>query len=184
MSTRTAAVAILGLALSLLGPSVPRADTCVTCHAGIDNTHPNKRLACTTCHGGDARATRVEQAHAGMWPNPSDLRVVDRTCGAGGCHQTIAVRVKSSIMAHRSGTQSGTLFPNGLQPTKEQVKFSMAPVATEPGLPVANGRPLPAGAVARLDPLPTFQHSGDPFFDLLRKECTLPPVDAGQGAAR
>jgi hypothetical protein len=107
-----------------------------------------------------------------MWPNPSDLRVVNRTCGAGGCHQTIAAKVKSSIMAHRSGTQSGTLFPNGLQPTKEQVKFSLAPVPTEPGLPVAKGHPLPAGAVARLDPLPTFKQSGDPFFDLLRKECS------------
>ena len=89
MNARTTAVAILGLTLSLLGPAAPRADTCVTCHAGIDDAHPKKRLACTTCHGGDARAARAGAAHAGMWPNPSDLRVVDRTCGVGGCHQTI-----------------------------------------------------------------------------------------------
>jgi hypothetical protein len=172
MSTRAAAVSVLALALFLMGMSAPQRSGCVTCHTGIDDAHPKKSLACTTCHGGDGRTIRAEQAHAGMWPNPSDLRVVDRTCGVGGCHQTIAAKVKSSIMAHRSGTQSGTLFPNGLQPTKEQVKFSMAPLATEPGLPVAKGRALPPGAVARLDPLPTFKQSGDPFFDLLRKECT------------
>src|SRR5439155_978891 len=30
----------------------------------------------------------------------------------------------------------------------------------------------PKGAVARLEPLPTFEEGGDVFFDLLRKECT------------
>jgi hypothetical protein len=49
-----------------------------------------------------------------MRKNPSDLRVVDATCRR--CHKAITGAVKASIMAHRSGTQSGTLFPNGLQP--------------------------------------------------------------------
>ncbi len=159
------------------GPAAParpaaRAEQCALCHRGIDDAHPKKVLACTTCHRGDTRATDARRAHAGMLPNPSDLRVVAQTCGTSGCHQTIAQKVKSSIMAHRSGTQSGTLFPNGLQPTKETVRFSMAPVATTPGLPLPKGHPLPPGAVARLDPLPTFKDSGDVFFDLLRKECT------------
>jgi hypothetical protein len=149
-----------------------RAEQCATCHRGIEEAHPKKSLACTTCHRGDARATDKTQAHAGMWANPSDLRVVDRTCGASGCHQTIAQRVKANIMAHRSGTPSGTLFPNGLRPTKEDERFSMAPVATTPGLPLPKGHPLPAGALPRLDPLPTFAESKDPFVDLLRKECT------------
>ena len=153
-------------------PGAPRAESCATCHVGIEDAHPRKPLACATCHQGDPKATAKEPAHAGMYANPSDLRVVDRTCGASGCHQAIAARVKSNIMAHRSGTQSGTLFPNGLQPTREAVRFSMAPVPTTPGLPLPVGHPLPAGAVARLDPLPTFAQSGDVFFDLLRKECT------------
>ena len=159
------------------GPATParpaaRAEQCAACHRGIEEAHPKKVLACTTCHRGDAKATDATRAHAGMWANPSDLRVVAQTCGATDCHKTIAQKVASSIMAHRSGTQSGTLFPNGLQPTRESVRFSMAPVATTPGLPLPKGHPLPAGAVARLDPLPTFKESGDVFFDLLRKECT------------
>jgi hypothetical protein len=152
--------------------SAPRQERCAICHRGIEDAHPKKPLACTTCHRGEAQATTAAEAHAGMWANPSDLRVVDRTCGASGCHQTIAAKVKSSIMAHRSGTQSGTMFPNGLQPTREAVMLSMAPVPTTPGLPLPPGQPLPTGAVARLDPLPTFKQRGDVFFDLLRKECT------------
>src|SRR5436190_404247 len=147
-----------------------RGDQCVSCHRGIEEVHPKKPLACTTCHRGDAKATDPKKAHAGMWANPSDLRVVEHTCGA--CHTTIAKKVKANIMAHRSGTQSGSLFPNGLQSTKEAVRFSMAPEPTLPGVALPKGHPLPAGAVPRLDPLPTFAQSGDPFFDLLRKECT------------
>ncbi len=166
---------LIALAMLFVGAFAPaqgaaRAETCATCHRGIEDAHPKKTLACTTCHRGDAAATDATQAHVGMLSNPSDLRVVDRTCGQ--CHEAIAKKVKSSIMAHRSGTQSGTLFPNGLQPTKEDVRFAMAPVVTTPGLPLPTGHPLPNGAVARLEPLPTFKGSGDIFFDLLRKECT------------
>lgn len=167
-----AALATLALGAVTAAHATPRQPTCVACHRGIEDAHPRKPLACTTCHRGDGAAASAEKAHAGMWANPSDLRIVDRTCGASGCHQTIAAKVKASIMAHRSGTQSGSLFPNGLQPTREDVKFSMAPEPTRPGLALPKGHPLPPGAIAGLEPLPTFKESGDVFFDLLRKECT------------
>jgi len=172
MRSELAAIALVATAL-VTGPGAgghARADQCALCHRGIDDAHPKKTLACTTCHRGDATATDANKAHAKMLPNPSDLRVVDQTCGK--CHQAITAKVKSSIMAHRSGTQSGTLFPNGLQPTKEDVRFAMAPVPTTPGLPLPKGHPLPTGAVPRLEPLPTFKESSDVFMDLLRKECT------------
>ena len=153
-----------------LAATPARADQCALCHRGIEDAHPKKTLTCTTCHRGDSTASNTKKAHAGMLPNPSDLRVAAETCGR--CHEAIVKKVKSNIMAHRSGTQSGTLFPNGLQPTKEDVRFAMAPVATTPGLPLPQGHPLPSGALARLDPLPTFKESGDIFMDLLRKECT------------
>src|SRR3989442_6360090 len=147
------------------------ATSCTTCHRGIEDAHPKKALTCTQCHRGDATAQDAGKAHTGMWANPSDLRVVEQTCGA--CHKAIVARVKSSIMAHRSGTQSGTLFPNGLQSTREDVRFSMTPISVEPGVkPTKPQQPLPLGAVPHLDPLPTFKESGDIFFDLLRKECT------------
>jgi len=128
---------------------------CAGCHRGIEDAHPKRPLACTTCHRGDARATDARTAHRGMYANPSDLRVVARTCGATDCHRTIAERVKANIMAHRSGTMSGTLFPNGLQPTREGMRFALAPVGVGP-----------------LEPLPTFGQSGDVFVDLIRKECS------------
>src|SRR5262245_54917012 len=78
--------------------STPRTDQCALCHRGIDDAHPKKALTCITCHKGDATATDAKSAHAGMLSNPSDLRVVDQTCGK--CHQTITAKVKSSIMAH------------------------------------------------------------------------------------
>jgi len=84
----------LGL-LALLATTTPaageRGDQCVICHRGIDDAHPKKTLTCTTCHKGDANATDAKHAHAGMLPNPSDLRVVEQTCGKG--HQAIAARV-------------------------------------------------------------------------------------------
>src|SRR2546425_9710975 len=172
MAARAVIIALVLPLLGLAAPATaaPNGEYCSTCHRGIDDGHPKRTLACTTCQGGDATGSDAKRAHAGMWASPSDLRGGEQTCGA--CHEPIVKKVKSSIMAHRSGTQSGTLFPNGLQPTKEDVRFSMAPVPTTPGLPRLPGHPLPAGAVARLEPLPTFKESGDIFFDLLRKECT------------
>ena len=167
---RVLIIAISGL---LLGPTVPaaaarRGETCRTCHRGIEDAHPKASLACTTCHRGDPSAKSEDRAHAGMWANPSDLRVVDQTCGL--CHTAITQAVKASIMAHRSGTQSGTLFPNGLQPTREGVRFAMTPVPVHPA-PWTAGK-HPPGAVDGLEPLPTFKESGDIVSDLLRKECT------------
>jgi hypothetical protein len=170
MRARSLLFALALAAVASIAAAAPKGDGCVTCHAGIEDAHPKKPLTCTQCHRGDAKAPDATRAHAGMWANPSDLRVVTQTCGT--CHQTIAGKVKASIMAHRSGTQSGTLFPNGLQPTREDVQFSMAAVATTPGVPLPKDHPLPKGALARLEPLPTFKESGNVFFDLLRKECT------------
>lgn len=164
-------LAVLFLAASAVlvegRPAAP-VERCTVCHRGIEDAHPKRALACTACHRGDAAAATAGQAHAGMWKNPSDLRVVDRTCGR--CHRAITRAVKASIMAHRSGTLSGTLFPNGRQPTREGVRFAMTPVAVTPA-PWATGVRVP-GAVAGLEPLPTFEESGDVFFDLLRKECS------------
>ncbi len=158
------------LAIGAAEAAPPPVQQCALCHRGIEDAHPKKTLTCTTCHKGNAAATTPDKAHAGMYANPSDLRVAEQTCGA--CHAAITKKVKSSIMAHRSGTQSGSLFPNGLQAAREDVTFSMAPEPTTPGVTLPRGHPLPAGAVARLDPLPTFKESGNVFFDLLRKECT------------
>lgn len=174
--------AATGLALGLLlalaavvlaAPArAARPQQCAVCHRGIEDAHPRKTLGCTTCHRGDPAAREAARAHAGMWANPGDLRVVDRTCGTSGCHATVAARVKTSIMAHRSGTQSGTLFANGLQPTREAVRFAMTPGPVAATARRPDGYPQRPGTVPHLEPLPTRAEGGDVFVDLLRKECT------------
>jgi hypothetical protein len=167
---RTAIVLTFILASAVAEGAAPRVQQCSVCHRGIEDAHPKKTLTCTTCHKGNPAATTAAEAHVGMYANPGDLRVAAQTCGK--CHAAITKNVKSSIMAHRSGTQSGSLFPNGLQATREHVTLSMAPVPTIPGVTLPPKHPRPAGTVGRLDPLPTFKESGNVFFDLLRKECT------------
>src|SRR5712691_4375308 len=113
-----AGFAVLALAVgspraTAFAASPARADQCALCHRGIDDAHPKKSLSCTTCHRGDATATDAKRAHTGMLPNPSDLRVVAQTCGA--CHEPIVKKVKSSIMAHRSGTQRSEEHTSELQ---------------------------------------------------------------------
>ena len=44
-----------------------------------------------------------ERAHETMVIKPGDLRNVDRTCGKIGCHQDMAARVKTSLMATNTG---------------------------------------------------------------------------------
>src|SRR5205809_1027780 len=156
MAARAVIIALVLPVLGLAAPATaaPNGEYCSTCHRGIDDAHPKKTLACTTCHRGDATATDAKKAHAEMLPNPSDLRVVDQTCGQ--CHQAITAKVKSSIMAHRSGTPSGTLFPNRPPPTTEGVRFAMPP--SPPPAHQAGARhpvrDLPQRGLARGDELP------------------------------
>ncbi len=54
------------------GLHVSVGDRCVDCHAGIEPIHPPETIPedqCTSCHGGDATATTMEEAHVAV---PSD----------------------------------------------------------------------------------------------------------------
>ncbi len=115
------------------GAAAPVAEGCIECHAGIEPMHPWHELSCTACHGGDPRATRKEQAHVRpraappnderllprdydpawiQFVNPSDLRVVGRTCGT--CHQTECDDLWKSLHATTAGHLSDGLYENGL----------------------------------------------------------------------
>ena len=80
----------------------PEDESCVACHAGLEEMHPWEKLGCVQCHGGDGRHADKDGAHVqprNGWPadervlpatfdpaavrfrNPSDLRVVEQTCG-------------------------------------------------------------------------------------------------------
>jgi hypothetical protein len=119
---------------------------CVTCHAGVGDMHrsPNVRLGCTDCHGGNAaaltkQAAHVHPKHPESWPgsanpvrsytllnhespefvrfvNPGDLRVADESCG--GCHASIVLQVKKSMMTHGCMLWNAALYNNGSIPNK------------------------------------------------------------------
>jgi hypothetical protein len=114
---------------------------CVTCHQGVGDMHrsPNVHLGCTDCHGGDARATtkhgaHVHPKHPEAWPgsanpqrsytllnhesaefvrfvNPGDLRVAHESCG--GCHASMVLQVRKSMMTHGCMLWNAALYNNG-----------------------------------------------------------------------
>lgn len=61
---------------------------CLACHEGIEHIADMptmKKLPCTVCHmGNSAESKDMKVAHKGMYANPPDFRVVDKTCGNGG----------------------------------------------------------------------------------------------------
>ncbi|MBL7102249.1 MAG: hypothetical protein KJ573_10450 [Proteobacteria bacterium] len=87
-------------------PSEPLQDGCVSCHGDVkdpDPSHPVSVFGCYICHLGNRYSLDRDRAHFTMVRNPGDLRVVDRTCGKGGCHSDIVARVKNSVMATNRG---------------------------------------------------------------------------------
>jgi len=119
---------------------------CVVCHQNVGDMHrsPNVRLGCTDCHGGDANATtkraaHVHPKHPEVWTgsanpqrsytllnhespefvrfvNPGDLRVAHTSCG--GCHSSIVLQVRKSMMTHGCMLWNAALYNNGSIPNK------------------------------------------------------------------
>jgi len=119
-------------------------DRCVTCHVGMApgeaavqndpvlKPHPQvphdpAEFGCTTCHGGQGRATELADAHGDVafWPEPM-LRGELSYAGCGSCHTHIAVPDVSHLRAglsaferadclacHRLDGRGGTLRPDG-----------------------------------------------------------------------
>lgn len=169
MRTSLFSIALAGLvviAIGLVGGeggfSSTASEKCVLCHQGIEAIHPFE-IECTLCHRGDGEAVGKEEAHAGLLPNPSDLRVVDRTCGL--CHEEWVEVVRKSLHATSAGIISGARYQWGAQETKNAL-YGVLPVEDKDGQV-----PKEAGAVAELAQIPSFQQSGNHVDDYLRKDC-------------
>lgn len=103
---------------------------CLSCHGGIENISDNpvmSTLSCTVCHKGDGAATEEQQAHKDMFANPSDLRVVDQTCGM--CHAQEIKDTKTSLHATSAGVIASTRYAAGLQ--GRTAKFGNYPVEAQ-----------------------------------------------------
>jgi hypothetical protein len=101
---------------------------CLTCHGDlpeISSSHPVKVFGCVSCHGGEPLGLSADLAHSTMrgGANPSDLSVVEESCGGEACHsgsraeqQDHIQRVMSSIQSTYAGAIANMLFAYGLEP--------------------------------------------------------------------
>jgi len=105
-----------------------RPELCLTCHQGIEEisaSHPQEAFGCVLCHGGDPLALDADLAHAAMRGNgnPSNLDVVEESCGGSACHSGLAEdgrdhihRVMTSVQATYAGAIAQVGYAFGLQP--------------------------------------------------------------------
>jgi hypothetical protein len=101
---------------------------CLTCHndlAEISPSHPVESFGCVSCHGGERLALDADLAHSTMrgGANPSDLSVVEASCGGVNCHSGNAQdnrdhiqRVLTSVQTTYAGAISQIRYTFGAQP--------------------------------------------------------------------
>jgi hypothetical protein len=101
---------------------------CLTCHSDIpeiSQSHPVATFGCVLCHGGEPLALEADLAHSSMrgGANPSDLAVVEASCGDEMCHSGTAQanrdhiqRVTSSLQATYAGAIAMLRYTFGAQP--------------------------------------------------------------------
>jgi hypothetical protein len=101
---------------------------CLTCHADlpeISASHPVKTFGCVICHSGERLSLDADLAHSSMraGKNPSDLSVVEQSCGGSNCHagneaenRNHIQRVMTSVQSTYAGAIANILYMFGAQP--------------------------------------------------------------------
>jgi hypothetical protein len=137
----TIASGILLLSLAIAGWNASRAPSpveliptltsqpeyCLTCHGDVPEispSHPIATFGCVSCHGGERLALDADLAHSTMrgGANPSDLSVVEQSCGGSNCHSGSEAdqrdhiqRVMTSIQSTYAGAIANIRFTFGAQ---------------------------------------------------------------------
>jgi len=126
-------------------------ELCLTCHIGlaeISPSHPVEAFGCTTCHGGDPLALDEKRAHASLrgGRNPSDLAVVQQSCGGNSCHSDQVNperdhigRVLKSVQATYAGGIATVRYAFGAQ-TSRRALYGVEAVQDN-HITTANGLP-------------------------------------------
>jgi len=112
----------------LLVPAISgQEEYCLTCHSDlpeISKSHPIATFGCVICHGGERLALDADLAHSSMrgGRNPSDLSVVEASCGGSECHsgdpalyRDHIARVKASLQATYAGAIANIRYSFGAQ---------------------------------------------------------------------
>jgi hypothetical protein len=114
--------------VSLTPALTGESEYCITCHADlpeISPSHPVKTFGCVVCHGGERLALDADLAHSTMrgGRNPSDLTVVEESCGGDNCHSGSSAeerdhihRVNTSIQSTYAGAIANIRYTFGAQP--------------------------------------------------------------------
>jgi hypothetical protein len=115
---------------------------CITCHADlpeISASHPVETFGCVRCHGGERLALDAELAHNNMrgGNNPSDLSVVEQSCGGSDCHSGSEAdernhiqRVTTSVQATYAGAIASIRYTFGAQ-TDLEAHFGIVAVTDD-----------------------------------------------------
>ncbi len=111
-----------------LTPTLTRqTEYCLTCHTDlpeISKSHPLKIFGCVSCHSGERLALNANLAHSTMrgGANPSDLSVVEKSCGGSNCHSGSEAdnrdhiqRVMTSVQSTYAGAIANIRFTFGAQ---------------------------------------------------------------------
>ncbi|MBW1751495.1 MAG: hypothetical protein JRJ37_12670, partial [Deltaproteobacteria bacterium] len=94
---------------------------CLSCHEGIEAISDTHDFGCVQCHQGDDKATDAAAAHKDMFANPSDGKVVGKTCGTADCHADQLHKVETSLMATSAGEINATRYAWGAQDSVDAV---------------------------------------------------------------
>jgi hypothetical protein len=145
---------------------------CVTCHEGIEpisDIPDMAELSCEDCHQGNAKVTKQEEAHKGMWANPSDFRVVDEICG--NCHDDHVARSKKSLHATMAGMISGTRYTWAAQETKNAIYATYSAVDKDGEVPLHKGALISLKQLPKYKPDKPMTNLNHPADDYLRDQC-------------
>ncbi|MCP3981179.1 MAG: hypothetical protein GY716_17915 [bacterium] len=133
------------------------------------------QLSCVVCHGGNPYGMTMEQAHVQptlppimdktvppldydlpyqRFVNPSNLRVVEFTCG--NCHWSKGEDLRKSMMATAAGHYAGGLYQAGVVESKTPIYGTFAVNDWDGDVP------LDEGAVASLEDLVVYDPANDP----------------------
>ena len=153
---------------------------CLTCHGDlreISPSHPVKAFGCVVCHGGERLALNADLAHSTMrgGANPSDLTVVEQSCGGDQCHSGSAVdqqdhiqRVMTSVQSTYAGAIASILYTYGLE--KDLTARYGIRAVTDDAISTSTGIPSLRAFDAAL--------FGSPTLDAFARNCTSCHINA------
>lgn len=113
--------------VELLPSLTGKPEYCITCHTDVPEisaSHPMEAFGCVTCHGGERLALDADLAHSSMrgGANPSDLSVVEASCGGTSCHSGREAddrhhiqRVMTSVQSTYAGAIASIRYTFGAQ---------------------------------------------------------------------